>query len=416
MKTPELIIVGAGNRGTGYADYIHAHPHAGRVVGVAEPREHPRRALAEKHGLAVDRIFNDWQSLAQQPRLADAVVIATQDAMHAEPSIAFAKLGYDILQEKPLAPNEEDCRRIVAAVREAGVLFAVCHVLRYTTYTRAFKKLLDSGAIGELVSIQHLEPVGYWHMAHSFVRGNWRNERESSSMLLAKSCHDLDWLSHLVAKPCRRVASFGSLNHFRPEHRPAGAADRCLDCAVEASCPYSAKNIYLGMVAKGRSGWPLDVLTPEPTEANVLEALRNGPYGRCVYACDNDVVDHQVVIMEFDGGLTASFTMTGFNEGGHRKTRIFGTRGALYGDGVTIEHVDFLTDKRTVHDTRAADASIQGGHGGGDDGLMEAFLAALAHRDPTRIVSGAAASLESHAMVFAAERARRGQTVEALPA
>lgn len=412
MKTPGLIIVGAGNRGTGYADYIHAHPQAGCVVGVAEPRELPRRALAERHGLPADRIFRSWQELAAQPRLADAVVICTQDAIHAEPAIAFAKLGYDILLEKPLAPNEDDCRRIVAAVREAGVLFGVCHVLRYTPYTQLLKRLLDARLIGDLVSIQHFEPVGYWHMAHSFVRGNWRNEKASSPMLLAKSCHDLDWLSHLVGRRCRHTASFGSLVHFRPECRPTGAAHRCLECPVEQACPYSAKKIYLGMVAKGRSGWPLDVLTPEPTEANVLAALRDGPYGRCVYACDNDVVDHQVVILEFDGGVSASFTMTGFNEGGHRKTRIFGTHGALYGDGITVEHVDFLTDQRTVHDSRSSDGSIVGGHGGGDEGLMAAFLDALARRDPSRILSGAEASLESHAMVFAAERARRTHSVQ----
>lgn len=411
MKRVECIVIGAGSRGSGYADYIAAHPDAGRVVGVAEPRAFHRERLAQRHGIDARCATADWKDLAARPRFADAAIIATPDALHVEPAIAFARQGYHLLLEKPLANNEADCRRLAAEVRNSGVLLAVCHVLRYTPFTRKLKQLLDAGTIGDVVSVQHLEPVGYWHQAHSFVRGNWRNEKESSPMLLAKSCHDVDWLRYIVGHRCERLSSFGSLKHFRREEQPAGAADRCLDCGVEVTCPYSAKRIYLGMLAKGRTGWPLDVVASEPTEASLTEALRTGPYGRCVYACDNDVVDHQVVNMLFAGGRTASFTMTAFNEGGHRKTRIFGTRGAMYGDGTGIEHVDFLTDKKTTIDTRAADGSIQGGHGGGDEGLMEAFLAAVGTGDPSLILSGLEASLESHLMVFAAERARRENIV-----
>lgn len=411
MKRVDCIILGAGSRGTAYADYIAAHPEAGRVVGVAEPRSFYRDQLAAKHGVPAGNIATDWSELAAKPRFADAVIIATPDAVHVEPAIAFARLGYHVLLEKPLANNEADCRRLAAEMRKTNVMFAVCHVLRYTAYTRRLKALLDAGTIGDVVSIQHLEPVGYWHQAHSFVRGNWRNERESSPMLLAKSCHDLDWLRHIAGHRCERVSSFGSLMHFRPENRPHGAADRCLECRVEATCPYSAKKIYLGLLAKGRTGWPLDVVATEQTESALLQALRTGPYGRCVYACDNDVVDHQVVNLLFEGGRTAAFTMTGFNEGGHRKTRIFGTRGALYGDGNCIEHVDFLTDAKRTIDTRAADGSIQGGHGGGDDGLMAAFLAAVGTGDRSHILSGLEESLETHLMVFAAEKARHNNIV-----
>jgi predicted dehydrogenase len=410
-----LAVVGAGNRGAEHAGWALAHPERARVVAVAEPRGARRERLAAAHGLEPGAAFADWRQLVRRGRVADAVLICTQDAMHAEPAIAFAGLGYHVLLEKPIAPNEADCRAVVGAVERAGVLFAVCHVLRYTPYTAVLRRLLDQGRLGDVVSVQHLEPVGFWHHAHSYVRGAWRREDTSSSMLLAKSCHDLDWLQYLIGRPIQRVASFGGLAHFRPENRPAGASDRCLDCAVEPACPYSAKRIYLPYL-QARSSWPLDALVDRSTEADLDTALREGPYGRCVYACDNDAVDHQVVAMEFDAGATATFTMTAFNAGGHRRTRLFGTRGELEGDGETIRAYDFLTGATEVLQAQASgDATAGGGHGGGDGGLMDAFVRAVATGDRAHILSGPRESLQAHLAVFAAERARRQGTVERVP-
>ncbi|MBN1674146.1 MAG: Gfo/Idh/MocA family oxidoreductase [Kiritimatiellae bacterium] len=411
MQRVKLAVLGAGGRGTAYADYAGKYPQEAQVVAVAEPRAFYRERMASRHGIATGHVFNGWEELLAKGRLADAIIIATQDAMHAAPAVAAAELGYHILLEKPMAPNERDCRRIVGSAIKNGVILAVCHVLRYTAYTRKVKELIDSGLIGEVISLQHLEPVGYWHQAHAFVRGNWRNEAESSPMLLAKSCHDLDWIRYIMNTPCRKVHSFGTLNHFRKACRPAGAAEHCLACAVEPQCPYSAKKIYLGFLRSGRTGWPVNVLTPEVTEAGVTEALQAGPYGRCVYACDNDVVDNQVVSMLFAGGKTASFTMTAFSKMAGRRTTVFGSRGELRGDSSTLEHYDFLTDRTETIDTRASDASIAGGHGGGDTGLMQSFVAAVANEDPSRILSGPEETLETHLMVFAAERARRENRV-----
>jgi predicted dehydrogenase len=319
-----------------------------------------------------------------------------------------------------MAPTEADCQRIIQAAKENNVLFGVCHVMRYTHYTQTLKQVVDSGAIGEVVSVQHLEPVGYWHQAHSFVRGSWRSEQESSFMLLAKSCHDLDWLSYIIGEPCKSISSFGTLKHFKRSEKPAaaGSAIRCLHCNYEPDCPYSAKKIYItDRLAKGNSGWPVRVLTPEPTMESVTDALENGPYGRCVYECDNDVVDNQVVNMLFEGGKTAVFTMTAFNRANHRKTRIFGTRGEIYGDGQNIEIFDFLTDQTRVIDTEATSATadgaatVLGGHGGGDYGLMDRFVAAVCENKPSLILSGPDESLESHRMVFASEEARLSHTV-----
>ena len=406
MRPVDIIIVGAGDRGTSYAAFAQHHPERVRIVGVAEPRDWHRADFQKRYDVPEENVATDWKILADRPKFADAVVIATQDSLHVEPAVAFADKGYAMLLEKPMAPTADECRTIVEAVKKANILFAVCHVLRYTPYTRALKKLLDQGVIGDLVSIQHLEPVGYWHQAHSFVRGNWRNEKTSSFMLLAKSCHDLDWMRYIMGARCKNVSSFGSLKHFRKEEQPAGAAARCLDCAIEPNCPYSAQKIYMGLLEKGSTGWPLSVLTPEPTEDSVHQALREGPYGRCVYECDNDVVDHQVVTMDFEGDRSGCFTMTAFNGGGHRQTRLFGTRGELSGNGSSIEYLDFLTDQRTTVEMESSDASIMGGHGGGDYGVMDSFIRAVADNNPDEILSGPDETLESHLMVFAAEKAR----------
>lgn len=410
MKPVDIVIVGAGDRGRTYAAYALEHPERARIIGVAEPREYYRTRMADEHDIPDEHVFEGWQEAARCSRFADAAVIATPDALHAGPAIAFANSGYHILLEKPMAPDPDSCRKITKAALDNEVIFSVGHVLRYTKYTQKLKEIVDSGRIGDIVDIQRLEPLGYWHHAHSFVRGNWRREEESSFMLLAKSCHDLDWIRYIVGRECKSVSSFGSLMHFKRENKPETAGSRCIDCRYEPNCPYSAKKIYFGCLKRGITGWPVSVVVPEPTEENLLAALREGPYGRCVYECDNDVVDHQVVNLEFEGGSTASFTMAPFTRGRHRETRIFGTRGEIYGDGNRIQIHDFLEDVTDVVDTSAG-ANVLEGHGGGDYWLMDSFISAVAEKDSTRILSGAVESLKSHMLAFAAEESRRSRRV-----
>ncbi|GLY79100.1 Gfo/Idh/MocA family protein [Actinoallomurus iriomotensis] len=407
-----LALVGAGDRGRTYASWVAANPRRARIVAVADPLPERRARLG---GPGV-REFSDWTELLGE-RIADAVIVATQDRLHAEPAVALAEAGYHLLVEKPLAPTEEECRRIVESVTKAGVLFAVCHVLRYTPYTDLVKRVVDSGVLGEVMSVEHLEPVGWWHAAHSYVRGPWRSERLASPMLLAKSCHDLDWLGYVTGRRIAKVSSFGSLGHFRADRRPDGAADRCLDCSIEPGCPYSAPRLYLGTLRDRGPVWPVSVVTGGTDEAAVLEALRTGPYGRCVYACDNDVVDHQVLAMELSGGVTATFTMTAFSEQTHRQTRIFGTHGCLTGDGEKVTVVDFRAGGRREEWSVATDAGSNAadGHGGGDAGLMDAFVRAVRTGDAAHVRSGPAESLDGHLAVFAAERARHTGTVVTVP-
>jgi predicted dehydrogenase len=412
----KIIIAGCGGRGCAYADIINSLHDDAEVMAVAEPREHYRNLIGDNHNVPEEKRFRSWVEMAAVPRFADAVIIATPDNMHEAPVVAFAKLGYHIMLEKPMAPTEETCRHIIKAIVESNVMFAVCHVLRYTAFTQKIKDLIRNGAIGDIVSLECLEPVGHWHQAHSFVRGNWRNEMESSFMLLAKSCHDLDWIRYVMDCSCKRVQSFGSLKYFKKVNQPVGAADRCTSCpqVIENNCPYSALKIYIrDRVRKGNIQWPTDVLVPVVTEENVMTALREGPYGRCVFACDNDVVDHQVVNMDFEGDRTASFTMTAFcNEHG-RQIRIFGTRGAIKADSRMIWLTDFQTGETIEIDTEVLnDGSLLSGHGGGDGELVRGFIKAIFTGNNSYILSGPNETLESHLMVLGSERSRRNGTVE----
>ena len=433
-----------------------------QVVAVAEPRAFHRdlvarrcvrvgcgghseialqRRLLCRFGLPAAHVFEDWKQLAACDRIADAVVIATQDHMHVEPAVVrfaplewccwaptdpasvsqlFASKGYHILLEKPMAVTAQDCRRIVEAVKVANVILAVGHVLRYTPYMQKMKELIDSGAIGEVVNVQHLEPIGNWHFAHSYVRGAWRREDESTFMLMAKCCHDIDLIRYIVGKSCNRVSSFGSLTHFRKDKKPAGAGDatRCVDCVLQDQCPYSAKTIYQSRAESDYFGWPVStIIDGEPSVAAVRQALQDGPYGRCVWECDNDVADHQVVCMEFEGGASATLTTAAFTEAiCQRQTRVFGSLGELQGDGDRcIRHFDFRTQKATVHETEGAPSgSGLTGHNGADYHLIASFIRSVGTLDPNAVLSGPDETLESHLIVFAAEAARRAGVVVAV--
>lgn len=410
-----LAIIGAGARGNCYASFAKHHPDKVKIAAVADPDVQRRERMAKAYNIPPEFCFSGYEEFCTHPKMCDAVAICTQDNLHEAPAIACAELKYDILLEKPMAPTAEACRRIAEAVKKNNVTLAVCHVLRYTQFTRVLKEVLASGKIGEIISIQHLEPVGYWHQAHSYVRGNWRNEAESSNMLLAKSCHDVDWLNDIMGKKCTMIQSFGTLRHFKKSEQPAGAADRCINCPreVESCCPYSAYKIYFrDRYCHNNTGWPTNVLTPDVTQQTLAKALAEGPYGRCVYACDNDVVDHQVVNMSFEDGTSASMTMTAFTAHGGRKTRIFGTLGEIDTDSQLIHIHTFLDDTTQTIDTNTVnDGGINSGHGGGDYGIMEAFLEAVSSADKSTIVSGWEASLASHLMVFAAEESRKNNTV-----
>ncbi|MEX2530523.1 MAG: Gfo/Idh/MocA family oxidoreductase [Gemmatimonadota bacterium] len=409
------ITLGAGARGNVYGDYATEYPDRIRIVGVAEPVAVRQERYAQKHAIPDEHRFATWEHVFQRPKFADAIIVSTPDHLHYGPCIEALEMGYDVLLEKPIAPTEAECRDILARARESGRIVAVCHVLRYAPYFVKLRELIRSGAIGEVVSFQHLEPIQMVHMAHSYVRGNWHNSLASSPIILAKSCHDLDILRWMSGRESRSIQAFGELSWFRAENAPPGSTPRCMDgCAVEDTCPYSALRIY------HRDRQWLHVLDLPDDEAEhegaILDFLRTTDYGRCVYRMDNDQCDHYVTSIQFEGGVTASFSMEAFTPFGGRRTRVMGSMGYIEGDMQQMSIADFRTRQRTVIQSSTLDIDEYGqdGHGGGDWRLMADFVEAVATHDPSVLSSTIDVSIESHLMGFAAERSRRNGTVEAV--
>jgi predicted dehydrogenase len=424
-EVPTFALVGCGNRGADvYGAWLGRHPERGRVVAVADPDAGRRQRAADAHGVAPAARFADAAALlgageAAGAPLADALVVATPDRRHADVAVAALAQGYHLLLEKPIATTDADVERVAAAAAAATSTVAVAHVLRYAPLMRAVKRTLDEGRLGQLVHVLHEERIATWHFAHSYVRGNWARESTSSPMLLAKACHDLDLLAWWVGAPATSVASLGRLAHFRPERAPAGATTRCLDCPVATDCPFDAGHLYLERLA-GHDGWPVSVLGPDPSPDGRHRALREGPYGRCVYLGQNDVVDHQSVQLDFAGGVTATLEVNGFHAEETRRLTITGSHAELRGDLAAgrLELLDHRSGRSTsipLTPTGAADA----GHGGGDGALMDELtrrLAAWKTGDRQPSPTSVAEALASHRWAFAAERARHERRVVALDA
>jgi predicted dehydrogenase len=425
-KPIELIVVGAGHRGAqAYASYALAHPEEVQVVAVAEPNPARREQFAHEHNLGPDQCFDDWRELLAKDRLADGAIIATQDRMHVQPGVAAMRAGYHVLLEKPMAHSLEGCVELVHVAEETGRLLQICHVLRYAPFWQKLHEVLQSDRLGDIITVEHRENVAYWHMAHSFVRGNWRNKSLSSPMILAKCCHDLDILMWNLGQKVTRLSSVGSLMHFRSDRVGPEIPLRCTEnCPVEKTCPFSAIGIYLdmrpfpyllyeaadrGIDLDNPNIWPFTVLGEDVSYDGRLKALISGPYGRCVYHCDNDVVDHQIVTMELDNGASAVLVMHGHSHEEGRTMRYDGTRATLRG------RFTRSCQEITVHDHASGETehiSIdipKSGHGGGDWGLMSGFLQALRGEAPP--LTDARTSLESHLLAFAAEEARLNRSV-----
>jgi len=454
MSQPvEAILIGAGNRGAdSYAPYALAHPEDLRFVAVAEPHPVRRARFAAAHGIPPELQFESWEALIARRLPVAAALVCTLDTLHVEPAVAALEAGYEVLLEKPMATTLAGCVQLVQTAERTGRLLQICHVLRYAPFFTVLHEILESGRLGEIITVEHRENVSYWHMAHSYVRGNWRNSALESPMILAKCCHDLDILFWNLGRTAR-LSSSGALMHYRPENAPPGAPQRCTDgCPAAETCPWYAPRLYIEMqpllqiagrspdllerwgaklllhhptVARGLRrllppldramdyrGWPLSVIAEDTSLAGRWEALRSGPYGRCVYHCDNDVVDHQIVTLSLESGATAVLVMHGHSHREGRTMRYDGTRatlrGCYYDEEQVLEIHDHLTGKVEVI-RPAQGRATAAGHGGGDMGLMRAFVRAV--RDRGAALTTARASLESHLLAFAAEGARLHHTV-----
>ncbi|MFW9827796.1 MAG: Gfo/Idh/MocA family protein [Candidatus Thorarchaeota archaeon] len=448
-------LLGAGRRGFYvYGNYAKINNTKLKFVAVAEPIKKRREEFARLHSISPNNCYENWEDLLSQKKLADVIFICTQDQMHTKPTLLALEKGYNVLLEKPMAHNLSDCIKIVQKVEETGKIIGVSHVLRYTDFFSTIFEIIKKGLLGDIVNISHRENVSWYHMAHSYVRGPWAKVEDSSPMILSKACHDLDLLYWMVGSLPKKISSFGNLMHFRPKTAPPGAPKFCLDgCKEKETCKYYAPRTYIDILPivqimlKGKhrffkilgnlrknhvklltvlskiipsfkrlrywSEWPVYYIYEEEkkdfSDQAKFEILKSSRYGRCVYHCDNNVVDHQIVNIEFENGVTANFTMHGFSEKEGRTLRIDGTEATLIGEfhdaykKLTIFNHLSGGKKKIINQKLSLDTSE---HGGGDSKLIDAFIETLMNPSFIQPLTNARDCLESHLMAFAANESR----------
>ena len=413
-KPISAVIVGGGHRSIIYGDYSLKHPDELRIVGIADPNGERRRMAAARYGFSEDRCFEDAEALARAPKFADAVINGTMDRQHFETAAPLLRRGYDMLLEKPFSVNEAEMRDLMRIIHETGTKVMICHVLRYAPFYLSVKERVASGELGEILNIQTSEHVSYHHLSTSYVRGKWANSDVcKTSMLLAKSCHDIDIMMWMMQPDMpAAVSSFGSQMQFRPENAPKNAADRCVpDCPLVESCRYSAKRLYLDHP----NHWicyvwsSIEDLT-DPTDEDRQRSFAQGnPYNRCIYKCGNNVVDHQSVLVRFASGATGTHNMIGGAAKSERRIHIIGTRGEISGvfedNRYTVKKIDPEPDCGYTEETVDLSAEEEG-HGGGDDALTADFIRYVRTGKQSLSCTAIENSIAGHLTVFLADSSR----------
>ncbi|MDD4124326.1 MAG: Gfo/Idh/MocA family oxidoreductase [Eubacteriales bacterium] len=404
----KVAVAGLGSRGYDtYALITKKFPEDIEITAVADARNERIEEFKRNFDISDERCFKSTDELLSHEKLADVLFICTLDRMHYGEAMTALGKGYDILLEKPISTNAKECRDIAEAANRLGRKVVVCHVLRYTVFYQKIKEIISSGVIGDIVSIQAIERVCYWHQAHSFVRGNWRNSETTSPMILQKCCHDMDIYLWLAGKRCKAVTSFGALSYFRKENSPEGASERCTNkCSIYDTCVYNPYKFYGDMIKRNDFGWPLNVVCAKKDINELNKALENDQYGKCVFNTDNNVVDHQVVNLLLEGDSTISFTMSAFTAKPGRNMQIMGTKGNIEASmdenkitvevfGKEPEHIDvkLLTDDFS-------------GHGGGDGRMMNDLIQLVRLGKTNPSVTTIDRSVESHYVALAAEESR----------
>ena len=403
-----VAVLGGGSRGLDtYANFMTKSGHF-KVVALCDIRPVRLEFGQEKYGIKKENCFLDENEFLKEKR-ADVLVIATQDQDHVRECIKALEVGYDVLLEKPITPKKEECLALLEAQKKYQHKVVVCHVLRYAPVYLHVAKLINEGVIGTLVDIHAIEQVSFWHIAHSFVRGNWRDSNTTSPMILAKCCHDMDLLQFYANSRCKTISSIGSLSFFKKENQPKDASDRCQACKYIDTCPYSAKYVYVQRwinAGKPETMWPQNVVCTEHplTEERIVKAYESNGYGRCVFACDNNVVDHQETNILFENGVTANLCMMGFTGSNGRIYKFHGTYGEIDLDEERRELVIKRFSQKDEVITFSQLPDVTGGHGGGDMGLVNAFYQALL--SDGNLCTTLESSIESHLMAFAAEESR----------
>jgi len=402
-KVVTCAILGAGNRGRSYESYLFEYKDNIKIVAVADINAYRLNTMADRHNIPAERRFSDYHELLNAGKIADCVFICLPDKLHYDAAMKAIDLKYDVLLEKPMAQTEKECKDLLAKSHEKNVIIGTCHVLRYTPFFLAVKEAIKKKIIGDLVRIDLTENVERIHFSSSYVRGNWHNSVETTPIILSKSCHDLDIIRWLVDKPCLDATAHGSLRYFRKENEPEGATARCTDgCPHENNCPFSAVDIYC------RKRMWLNVFDiKKGTDEEIIDLLKNSNYGRCVFHMDNDQPDYYVSSFNFEGGITATFTMEAMTPYGGRGIRVIGSKGFIEGnsDSQRFKFYDFKTGETQQWSLNGLDIS-RSGHGGGDWGIARDFIEAVAYQSSSKLSTTIDVSMESHIMGFKCEKSR----------
>jgi predicted dehydrogenase len=399
-----IAVIGAGVRGTGLARKISSSEFSAVVVAVAEPDNEKRKSFVKEFNLPETKIFTGWEDLSSQLDCCDAAIISTLDNQHTGPAIACLQRGWHLLIEKPLADSFKDCLLIDKTQEAADKVVAVCHTLRFMDGFRKVKQILEAGTIGRLIHIEHFEAIGNLRFVHNYVRGRWAQEKNNTFLLLHKCCHDIDYINWLVKEPCKRVSSFGSLKYFTPLNAPEGSTYRCIDnCRAKETCPYSAVTIY---VKGALEDWPAkDICKVHTSEAHI-DAIKNGPYGLCAWHANNDVVDHQIVMMEFEGGATATCTLSGYSATNGRRIRLQGSHGELLFD----EAMGRISIKKfSEKESEIIEISSPDSYHPEDKEIINNWISSIVLS--TSVAVDTKEALRTHAVVFASEISRKENRV-----
>lgn len=406
----DVAIIGFGSRGQMFAKLI-AEDKNSKLTAVAEPAE-ASREYAAQFGVPQENRFVSADEFFAQGKIADAVLICSQDAQHKEMALKALDLGYDILLEKPAAATIEDCIQIRDTANRLNRKVMLTHVLRYSPFYRYIKQMIIDGKLGKIVNIEQTENVAYWHFALSYVRGPWRNMKNSTPTIIAKCCHDLDLIVWLMDKKCTSLSSFGKLFYFTPENAPKGSTAYCCDCPEEVreKCLYNAYKIYpqrmeravVGGLARLKGQSIYDIL-----------AAKKDAVSKCVFRSGNDAIDNQVVNMEFVDGSNANLTMTAFSKECYRITHVHGTLGDVFGNSEDgLLHVNLYGEEERIVDVNKEPLfntdgiDLGGGHGGGDYYLYKDFIDYISGGDKSVTRTIIEQSIESHVMGFKAEESR----------
>ncbi|MFW5847069.1 MAG: Gfo/Idh/MocA family protein [Nanoarchaeota archaeon] len=403
-KKLDVLIIGAGNRGTGFANSVLNFKIPLKIKAVAEPISEKRKKYSKDYKISKKYLFETGEQALNKNLPFDLVYIATPDRTHVKLALQALDLGYNLILEKPMATNAEDCMKIIKSQEKTGKTLSIMHVLRYAPFFQKLKNIIDSRELGKLLSVDLTERIGYWHFAHSYVRGNWRQESESGPVILTKSCHDLDIISWLVNSKVKNLFSKGSLQFFKKENSPSGAKEKCLDCPVK-NCIYDAKEFYL---TPKKEEWPYNVISTDFSKKARINALRNTSYGNCVWKSDNDVCDTQDVSISFENGAQADFRLRFHGTETTRRINLVFEKGEINGDlqSGNILKTNYKGD-REKDEVEKIEIKFKGGHGGGDSLLIKNITDALFEANPEKNLTSAEQSLQSHLLAFASEESRK---------